>query len=205
VVDDVALSNEGRTGPHVYHAHRQFAGDRNWALTQVVATSDPNSVVAPIRSLLASIDPRLVLFRPTPLEDVIGRGAAQRVFTMRLLITFAATAIALAGLGLFGVLSYGVRLRTRELGIRMALGARAATIRAMILRQGLTLSSIGLLIGLIGAAALSRLMASLLFQVRPMDVRVLAGSCLLLALVSGVAAYAPARRATSIDPRESLS
>jgi len=205
VVNDVALRNEGELVPHIYHAHRQFAGDRNWALTQVVATNDPSAAISPIRSLLASIDPRLVLFRPMALDDVIGRGAAQRVFTMRLLITFAATAIALAGLGLFGVLSYGVRLRTRELGIRMALGARAATIRAMILRQGLTLASFGLVIGIVGAAALSRLIASLLFQVRPMDLTVLAGSCLLLALVSSAAAYWPARRATRIDPRESLS
>ncbi len=205
VVGDVALSNEGKMLPHIYHAHRQFAADRNWALTQVVATKDVGGAVGPIRSLLASLDPRLVLFRPMPFEDVIGRGAAQRVFTMRLLIAFAAVAIALAGLGLFGVLSYGVRLRTRELGIRMALGARAATIRAMILRQGLVLTAIGLVIGLIGAAMLSRLIASLLFGVRPMDVTVLGGACLLLAVVSGVAAYAPARRATNIDPRESLS
>jgi predicted permease len=205
VVNDVALRNEGEMLPHIYHAHRQFAGDRNWALVQVVATNDPLGAIALIRALLSSLDPRLVLFRPMPLDGVIGRGAAQRVFTMRLLITFAATAIALAGLGLFGVLSYGVRLRTRELGIRMALGARAATIRGMILRQGLTLALIGLVIGFIGAAALSRLIASLLFAVRPMDVTVLAGSCVLLALVSGVAAYWPARRATSIDPRQSLS
>jgi predicted permease len=205
VVNDVALRNEGEMLPHIYHAHRQFAGDRNWALTQVVATDDPTAAITPIRSLLTSLDPRLVLFRPASLDDVIGRGAAQRAFTMRLLITFAATAIALAGLGLFGVLSYGVRLRTRELGIRMALGARAATIRGMILGQGLRLASIGLVAGIVGAAALSRVIATLLFQVRPMDLTVLGGSCALLAIVSGVAAYWPARRATSIDPRQSLS
>jgi predicted permease len=205
VVGDVALRNEGEMLPHIYHPHRQFAGDRNWALTQVVATNDVDGAVAPIRALLASLDPRLVLFRPTTLDDVIGRGAAQRRFTMRVLITFAAMAIALAGLGLFGVLSYGVRLRTRELGIRMALGARTSTIRAMILRQGLTLTLIGLGIGLLVASASSRLIASLLFEVRPMDLTVLAGACLLLAVVSGLAAYAPARRATSIDPRQSLS
>ena len=205
VVSDVALSNEGQMLPHIYHAHRQFAADRNWALTQVVAADDPNSTIAPIRSLLASLDPRLVLFRPMLLDDVIGRGAAQRVFTMRLLITFAATAIVLAGLGLFGVLSYGVRLRSRELGIRMALGARASTIRAMILRQGLTLALIGLVVGVVGAAALSRLLASLLFLVRPRDVTGLGASWALLATGSGVAAYWPARRATSIDPRQSLS
>lgn len=205
VVGDVALNNEGRMAGHIYHAHRQFAADRNWALTQVVATNPGADVLQPVRSLLASRDPRLVLFRAATLDDVVGRGAAQRVFTLRILLTFAGIAIVLAGLGLFGVLSYAVRLRTRELGIRMALGARAGTIRAMILRQGLTLTTIGLAVGVIGAAALSRLIASMLFEVRPMELSVLAGGALLLTVVGALAAYAPARRATSIDARQSLS
>jgi hypothetical protein len=85
VVGDAAVNNEGRVVPYVYHAHRQFAGDRNWALAQVVATNDPNSTVGPIRALLASLGGRLVLFRPAPLDEVIGRGASERLFTMRLL------------------------------------------------------------------------------------------------------------------------
>jgi putative ABC transport system permease protein len=205
VVGDVAVNNEGEVVPYVYHSHRQFAGDRNWSLAQVVATNDVGSAIAPVRALLASLDERLVLFRPAPLDDVIGRGASERIFTMRLLVAFAGIALVLAGLGLFGVLSYGVRLRTRELGIRMALGARAGAIRAMILRQGLVLTAIGLAIGLVGAAGLSRVVASLLFEVRPMDVTVLAGACVVMTVVSGIAAYAPARRATNIDPRDALS
>ncbi|HEY4306023.1 MAG TPA: ABC transporter permease [Gemmatimonadaceae bacterium] len=205
VVSDNALDNEGEMPGHIYHAHRQFAGDRNWALTQVVATSEKADVLPSIRSLLSSVDPLLVLFRPTSFEDVIGRGAAQRVFTARVLLAFATIAIVLAGLGLFGVLSYGVRLRTRELGIRMALGARASTIRVMIMRQGLVLTAIGLVIGLIGAAALSRVVASMLFHVKPMDLGVLGGACVVLATVGALAAFLPARRATSIDPRQSLS
>jgi hypothetical protein len=161
VVGDAAVNNEGRVVPYVYHAHRQFAGDRNWALAQVVATNDPNSAVGPIRALLASLDGRLVLLRPAPLDEVIGRGASERLFTMRR--------------------------------------------SGMILRQGLMLTAIGLGVGLLGAAALSRVVASLLFQVRPMDVTVLAGASVVMALVSGIAAYAPARRATSIDPRDALS
>src|SRR6185312_3895034 len=107
VVGDVAIDNEGMPDRYIYHAHGQFAGDRNWALAQVVATrSDRLDIEPAVRALLASMDPELVLFHPAPLEDVIGRGAAQRMFTLRILGAFASVAIALAAIGLFGVLSY---------------------------------------------------------------------------------------------------
>jgi len=135
---------------------------------------------------------------------VIGRGAAQRVFTLRMLGSFAAVAIALSALGLFGVLSYGVKLRSREIGIRVALGAEQWTIRAMILRQGLTMAGGGVVIGVAGALALSRLMASLVFHVSPLDPAVYATAALVMLGVAGIAAYLPSRRATSIDPRSAL-
>ena len=205
VVGDIAVNNEGSRDIYVYHAHRQFAGDRNWALTQVVATSgDPTSVESSIRELLASMDPQLVLFRPAPLDDVIGRGAAQRVFTLRMLGTFAAVAIALSAIGLFGVLSYGVKLRSREIGIRVALGAEQWTIRAMILRQGIGMAIGGVAIGIVGALALSRLMVSLVFHVSPLDPLVYATAALVMLVVAGIAAYVPSHRATSIDPRSAL-
>ena len=205
VVGDVALDNEGTPDVYVYHAHRQFAGDRNWSLTQVVATTgDPTSVESSIRELLASMDPQLVLFRPAPLDDVIGRGAAQRVFTLRMLGTFAAVAIALSAIGLFGVLSYGVKLRAREIGIRVALGAEQWTIRTMILRQGLAMAIAGVAIGIVGALALSRLMASLVFHVSPLDPFVYATAAVVMLIVAAVAAYVPSHRATSIDPRSAL-
>lgn len=205
IVGDVALNNEGFTLPVVYHAHRQFAGDRNWALTQIVSTKPGVEVLAPIRTAISAADPQLVLFHPVMLEDVIGRSAAQRVFTLRILVTFAGVAILLAALGLFGVLSYGVRLRTRELGIRMALGAQASMIRRMVLGQGLKLTAIGLVFGVATAAGVSRLMTSLLFGVKPMDFGVLGAAIGIMAAVGAAAAYAPARRATAVDPRESLS
>ena len=205
VVGEVAVDNEGRSGPYVYHPHRQFAGNRNWALTQVVALNGARSLAQPaIRQVLAKRDPLLVMHRPEMLDDVIGTGAAQRVFTLRILLTFAAVAIALAALGLFGVLSYGVRLRAREFSIRMALGAERSAIRRMILRRGMIVTAVGLVIGLAAATSLSKLMASVLFKVSPFDPGVFVGAVAFMTLVGGLAAYLPARRATSADPREAL-
>ncbi|MFI5211059.1 MAG: ABC transporter permease, partial [Gemmatimonadales bacterium] len=137
VVNDVSVDNEGHQDLYVYHPHTQFAGDRNWALAQVVATTAaPATVELAVRKTLAGLDPQLVMFHPTTLDQAIGRGAAQRLFTLRILLAFALVALALSALGLFGVLSYGVRLRAREIGIRMALGAESRSIRAMVLRQG---------------------------------------------------------------------
>ena len=124
------------------------------------------------------------------------------MFTLRILLTFALVALALSALGLFGVLSYGVRLRAREIGIRMALGAESRSIRAMVLRQGMTVTAIGIVAGLAGALALARVMASLVFRISPLDPSVLVGTVAFMALVAGIAAYLPARRATMVDPRE---
>jgi predicted permease len=203
VVNDVSVDNEGHQDLYVYHPHTQFAGDRNWALAQVIATSgSPAEVELAVRRTLAGLDPQLVMFHPTTLDQAIGRGAAQRVFTLRILLTFALVALALSALGLFGVLSYGVRLRAREIGIRMALGAESRSIRAMVLRQGLTVTAIGIVAGLIGAVALARVMASMVFRISPLDPSVLIGTVAFMAVVAGIAAYLPARRATMVDPRE---
>jgi hypothetical protein len=201
VVGDAALDNEGGDAAYVYHSHRQWAGDRVWALTQVVSlTTTRDAVERPIARAIASADPELVLYKPAMLDDVIGRGVAQRVLTLRILLVFAVIAIVLSALGLFGVLSFSVRLRAREFGIRMALGADAAAVRRMVLRKGFAVTLVGLAFGLVGALATSRLIASLLFHVSPLDPRVVAGSIVLMGVVAAIAAYLPARRATSTDP-----
>ncbi|HEY2376109.1 MAG TPA: ABC transporter permease [Gemmatimonadaceae bacterium] len=206
VVADVALDIEGHVEPTLYHAHRQFAGDRNWALTQVVSTmGNVDAVAASSRRVVSGIDPLLVMYHPAPLDDVLGRGNATRTFTLRLLLAFAGVAIALALLGLYGVLAYAVRLRAREFGIRMALGASPSAIRSMVLRQGLIVTSSGLAAGVIGAAALSRVMTSLLFHVKPMEPAVLVVTALVMWGVGVLAAYVPARQATAADPRNVLS
>jgi hypothetical protein len=106
VVGDVAVDPEGKEDGYVYYAHTQFARDRNWALTQVVRTTgSPEALLPAVRRVVGSLDPQLVVYDPVPLADAIGRGEAQRTFTLRLLASFAAVALALAALGLFGVLS----------------------------------------------------------------------------------------------------
>jgi putative ABC transport system permease protein len=205
VVGDIALDPEGSRAGHVYHWHSQWAGDRNWALAQVVrANGSLQPVEAATRRLLAGVDPQLVMFKPMTLSDAVGEGEAQRTFTLYILAAFALVALALSALGLFGVLSYGVRARTREFGIRMALGAEGGALQLGVLRQGLGMAAIGTMVGLIAAAALSRLMSSLVFQVHPLEPGVLIGAALFMVGVAGVAAYLPARRATAIDPRTAL-
>jgi ABC-type antimicrobial peptide transport system permease subunit len=189
----------------VYHAHTQFAGDRNWALSQVVSTTgNVPAVQHEVREALRTLDAQLVMFRPTTLDEAIGQGAAQRLFTLRILVTFAIVALALSALGIFGVLSYGVRLRSREFGIRMALGAENRSILSMVLREGMLVTAIGLVVGLVGAIGLARVMASLVFKVSPLDPTVLGGTVAFMALVAALAAFLPAHRATRVDVREIL-
>jgi predicted permease len=205
IAGETSVTNEGTPGFFVYHPHRQFAGDRNWRLMQVVALNAPNDAIQQsIRTTIAAIDPLLVVFRPTMLDDAVGRGAAQRVFTLRMLSAFAGIALSLAALGIFGVLSYGVRARSREFGIRLALGAQQSRIRGMILRQGLIVSAIGIAIGVVGAAGLARFMRSMLFEVSPFNPLVFAAATGFMLVVSAASAYLPAHRATTTDPRSAL-
>ena len=205
VVGDVAVTIDGATEPYIYFPHRQFAGDRNWTLTQVLFTSGPPLAIEPaVRRAVAALDPELVVEQPATLGDIIGQSSAQRLFTTRVLVAFAAVALALAAVGLFGILSYVVTLRGKEIGIRMALGAGRGTIRAMVLRQGLTLTVIGIAAGLCGAIVLSKVIASLLFGTSALDPMVLGGAVLFMALVAAIAAWFPARRATAVDPRRVL-
>lgn len=201
VVGDVALTPEGDVAPTVYHAHPQFAGNRNWPLAYVVRTGgDPLNAVAAVRAALASMDADLVLHRPEPLVNVIGRGVAQRRFTTWLMTGFAVLSVLLATLGLFGVITYVVRQRRREIGIRAALGARPSQIRGMVMRQGLRITLLGIVIGGAGALALGRVLSALVFDVNPADPWVLGGAALAMGLAASTAVYLPAREATAVDP-----
>jgi putative ABC transport system permease protein len=134
------------------------------------------------------------------MEQIIAGSLAERRFTMLVLIIFAATALLLAAVGIYGVMSYTVTRRTHELGIRATLGASRGEIVWLVLRQGMRVATLGLAGGLIAAVVLTRLMAGLLYGVRPADPATLAAVTLLLGAIALAACYIPAKRATAVDP-----
>ncbi len=150
--------------------------------------------------LIRDIDPMLAVFAVEPLDETKAQGTSDRRFTMTLVGLFAIMALGLAGLGVHGVLSYGVAQRRREIGIRMALGALPERVRWQVVGEGLVLSGAGLAIGVAGALALSGWVRSLLYGVTPADPLTLAGVSGLLVLVAVLASYIPARAATRVDP-----
>jgi putative ABC transport system permease protein len=201
VVGDVMIDVYGKPTAAVYSAHRQFAGNRNWALTQVVATNGPfERIVAAVRAVVAAIDPELVVYRAAAMTDVVGRGASRERFALVLMGAFASVSLTLAAIGLYGILAYTVRQRTPEIGIRMALGATAADVRALVLHQAAVVVGSGLVVGVVGALLLGRWLSSLLFQVSPWDPRILAVTAVLLMTTGAAAAWLPARRAARVAP-----
>jgi predicted permease len=205
VVGDVALDVYGAPTMIVYRAHRQFADNRNWALTQVVASDRaPAELIAAVREVVRSMDAELIVYRPTPMRDVVGRGASRERFALVLMGAFALVSLGLAVVGLYGVLSFAVSQRTPEIGIRMALGATAAQVRALVMRQAAIVVGVGVVAGLAGALLLGRWLGALAFGVAPTDPGILAAAALLLAAVAAGAAWFPARRAASIEPRTAI-
>jgi putative ABC transport system permease protein len=205
VVADVAISARGLSRPTVYHSHRQFAADRNWSLTQLVALDRPMpSLLDGVRRELAAIDPALVLDQPRMLADVIGGGIAQERFALLLIAGFALLALVLAAVGLYGVLSYSVTRRSREMGIRMALGAPARAVWSLIVRDGGRLAAVGVALGLAGAYAATRTLGSLLFDVSATDPLVFLAAAATLILVALAASWIPARAATKVDPLQAV-
>lgn len=153
-----------------------------------------------LRQTIADIDPRQRVERLRTMDEIVASTTAESRFDAWLFAIFAALALLLTSIGVYGLLSFSVARRTREIGARMALGASRAGVLRLVLKQGLTLTAIGLLLGLAGALALSRSLSTLLYGVRPTDpLSFLAAAALLLA-VGAVASYLPARRATKVDP-----
>jgi ABC-type antimicrobial peptide transport system permease subunit len=202
VVGDVALDAHGAPGATVYRAHRQNADFQNWALTQVVATDLPPERILPVvRAEVAAMDPQLVVHRAAPMAEVVGRGVSRERFALVLMGAFTAVALALAAVGLYGLLAYSVRQRTREIGIRMALGATAAQVRNLVIRQAAVVLGIGLIAGTAGALAIGRWLSSLVFETSPTNPRVFLATALLLTVVALLSAWLPAWRASRVEPR----
>ena len=154
--------------------------------------------------VLSAVDPRLPAYQVQPLSEVLSASLAQRKFALELLQGFAVLALMLAGLGLYGVLAYAVTQRTREIGVRMALGARPAQALALVARESAAVVGVGLLLGFAGALASARFFAGLLFGVGPADPLALVAAMLVLAGVSLAATLLPARRASLVDPAVAL-
>jgi predicted permease len=164
----------------------------------------PRSLVPAVEDVVRAADPELPVERTRTLEEVVARSISEPRFYMLLLAAFAATALGLAALGIFGVMSYAVAQRSHEIGIRVALGARPVDVLRMVLRHALVLAGSGVAAGLLGALALSRAVASLLFELSPTDPVTLASVAALLTVVALLASYWPARRATRVDPLVAL-
>jgi predicted permease len=164
----------------------------------------PISTMDEIRRKLAGVNSDMVVYGTETMSDVISDSLSAQRFAMILLGVFAGLALVLASIGIYGVISYVVGQRTREIGIRMALGAERGTVLKMVLLQAGRMVVGGLAVGLVAAIALTRLMSTMLFGVSPMDPVTLLGVTVLLALVALLACYWPARRATQVDPTVAL-
>jgi putative ABC transport system permease protein len=168
------------------------------------AASKPGALVATMRDAIHQLDPSLPLFEGQSMDSVLASSLAQRRFNMLLLGLLAGIALALAGVGIYGVIAYGVLRRRREIGVRMALGAQRRDVLTMVLGQSLTLTAIGIGVGGVAALSLTRFLSSLLYSIRPGDPVTFAGVAIVLASVALLASYLPARRAMRVDPTVAL-
>jgi ABC-type antimicrobial peptide transport system permease subunit len=153
-----------------------------------------------VRRVVRELDAGLPLFGIEPLTSTVTASIGQQRFTMTVLVVFATVAMILAVVGVHGVLSYSVSQRTREIGVRMALGADGRTVRSLVLGEGARLTAGGVGVGLLGALVLTRVLTTLLYGVGPVDPPTFAGVALLLGGVAILASLAPARRAARVDP-----
>ena len=165
---------------------------------------DPSAISAQVREQVQSIDSQLPVFHAETLDDVLSTSLSVRRFSMEMVAFFAATALLLAGLGIYGTISYVVNEQRREIAIRLALGAQRGNILKMVLRRGLGLAAAGAGLGVAGALIVSHLMAGLLYGVSPADLPTFAGVTLLLTTVALAASYIPALRAMRLDPITTL-
>jgi predicted permease len=203
VVSDVSQYALDKTPPmQIYVPHSQFPTTFN---TLVVKTdSDPLAIINAVRHEILAVDKDQAVFQITTVEQLMGESIAIRRFLMLLLLVFAALALTLAAVGIYGVMSYVAAQRTHEIGIRMALGAQTADVLKLIVGKGIGLALIGVAVGLAGSFALTRLLADLLFGVSATDAATFLVVPTGLIVVALFACYLPARRAAKVDPLVAL-
>ena len=170
----------------------------------VRSDGNPLALLGAIREQIAQLDRDQPIANIQTMEARVSASVAQRRMQMNVLGLFSAMAALLAAIGIYGVMSYAVTQRAREIGVRLALGAARRDVVALVLRQGFAMVAVGVALGFIGALLLTRLLRTLLFNVSPTDPLVFSGIVLLLALTSWIATYVPARRAAGLDPLVTL-
>jgi predicted permease len=205
VVGDVKQGAlDAPTMQHTYESYEQRGLPGNSVNVAVRAAGDPASLASALRAAVWGLDRQLAVAEVRTMDQVISESTAPRRFNLFLLVAFAALAVALAAIGIYGVISYSVAQRTHEIGIRMALGAQRGDVLRQVVGQGLLLIGAGVVIGIIGALALTRFLSSLLYSVEPTDPATFAAVSAILSGVGFLATYIPARRATKVDPMVAL-
>ncbi|HUG54715.1 MAG TPA: ABC transporter permease [Vicinamibacteria bacterium] len=203
VVDDVrysGLDDPGEAAIYTPFAQTPFP----WTYVMVRTQGPPTAVARAVSEVVASVDPALEAAGIKPMSELVAGAVARPRFNVRLLSLFAALALVLAAVGIYGVLSYSVVQRRREIGIRMALGAQRGDVLRLVAGEGLRLAGVGVLAGLLGAVAATRVMASLLFEVRATDAATYASAAGFLLVVALAASAVPAWRATRVAPVSAL-
>jgi putative ABC transport system permease protein len=185
--------------PHAQDAHWNFMG------LVIRTTSDPAAFATTLRREVQAIDKDQPVYNVRTMDDVVANSLGTRRVSMQLFAVFAIAALLLAAVGIYGVMAYSVTQRTQEIGIRMALGAQRSDVLVLVVRQGMTLAVIGVVVGLAGALALTRVIENLLYGVTAIDPATFVAIPLLLAAVSFFACYLPARRAARLDPIKALA
>jgi putative ABC transport system permease protein len=199
-VKHLNLTEEKR--PHIYLALHQFPAPR--AAFVVRTDGPPNASIPTFRAAIRQVDPDMPLYMVRSMTEIIGQTLGTQRLTNMLLTAFAIIALTLAAVGIYSTMSVYVGSRTKEFGIRLALGAQPGALRRAVMRQGMWLTAAGVLVGVAGALALTQTIKSLLFEVSATDPIVFTAIPMLLVLVSLVACYTPARRATKVDPLVAL-
>jgi putative ABC transport system permease protein len=203
VVTDVSQYALDQKPPmQIYLPHAQFPTSFNTLV--VKTTGDPKAIIGAVKNEILAVDKDQAVYSVATLDELLGESIVVRRFLMLLLLVFAAIALILAAIGIYGVMSFVVTQRTKEIGIRMALGAQTRDVLAMVLKNGIVLAVIGVAVGLVSAFALTRLLRSLLFGVTATDAATFAVVSLGLVAVVLCACYLPARRASKVDPLVAL-
>jgi ABC-type antimicrobial peptide transport system permease subunit len=179
----------------------------SWSLSSpgyVVRSSRADAIAPEIRELVREVAPNAPMYRVHTMQELVSRSMVGLSFMLLTLAVAAGLALILGTMGLYGVLSYVVAERTQEIGVRMALGAEATRVRGMVVGQGVRVVALGIVLGLVVATATTRALSSLLFGVAPVDFWTFAGMSLAMAVVGLLACYMPARRASRVDPVQSM-